>query len=338
MDTVKKRLSEIYLGKPQTYQSLTMFPLLADTDDEPFYLSLGEAILANCLAVKKEPGDRSLTRVNIHSTCTKPVLVLEREVEIGVVENHIFKVCIMLRPHYTHSLPQMCVPTSRWSYTTSTFHGKKETHYISLPRVRRKDYDEPTYENLKNYEVTIDDLAKFWVDHLSRDESSNFKSVTATFTDLQQNFLQELDERISFFSTVDNQCGTLFFIGNSLASLDLYFCSKSLKCYFDKLVAVHTKEENAARLRTHNQIDINPIQIDRLKLVAKKYLNQLKQTDMSQYQGRYSGSEFQLDSEELYGSGLVVDNHLINLVSYPADGKRVRPYDRRINNIQRLMN
>src|SRR5512139_3481910 len=128
-------LSELELGKLQSFNNMAIIPLLGSTNDSPKYLSLGEAMGKGFLTVTEVSQSGTVPELKVVNKGDLPVLLLDGEELAGAKQNRVLHTTILLMEKSETIIPVSCTEHGRWSYATSAF---EESGNIMSHNIRAK--------------------------------------------------------------------------------------------------------------------------------------------------------------------------------------------------------
>lgn len=122
-ETLERTLGSFEIGKPVYHELLRLFPLLGDATPVEEGLSLlEEALEGGTLRIEELDEEGSVSELQVASTGTKPVLILEGDELLGAKQNRTVNSSVLIAADSRIVLPVSCVERGRWSYRSRAFY------------------------------------------------------------------------------------------------------------------------------------------------------------------------------------------------------------------------
>ena len=125
-------LGAVKVGNPMTVNNLSVFPLLAETDQAPDYITLAQALEAGTGVITEVSASGSVPQAVFRNLGDKPVLLLDGEELIGCKQNRILNLTIMAAPNAETLIPVTCVEMGRWSSVSREFRASRRFLFAEL--------------------------------------------------------------------------------------------------------------------------------------------------------------------------------------------------------------
>ncbi|MCS6923958.1 MAG: hypothetical protein NZM10_06215, partial [Fimbriimonadales bacterium] len=109
-------LNRLRIGEVQTYENLSIAPLLTDEIAEPHYLLMQDALTQGLLVLEEIGEAGSVNTIKATNKATMPVLLPDSEELVGAKQNRVLNVSILLAPMTTTLIPVTCVEQYRWGF------------------------------------------------------------------------------------------------------------------------------------------------------------------------------------------------------------------------------
>src|SRR5271166_2435798 len=123
----------IRVGNPIRHESLTVFPLFAETNGQVDYLLSDEAIQAGSVTVQEVSEGGSVPDLLVENSGDIRVLFIEGEELVGAKQNRILNTSVLLPAKSKIKIPVSCVERGRWAYKSRHF-GSSGRHSPSKLR------------------------------------------------------------------------------------------------------------------------------------------------------------------------------------------------------------
>ena len=127
MQVLQAALGRILFAETQTFQNLTVMPLVTVQDQAPDYLSLDEALHCAAVTVTETSAAGEVPELRLANRGAYPVLLLDGEELVGAKQNRVLNLTILAPAKTTIRIPVSCVERGRWSGTGGGFSTRGRT-------------------------------------------------------------------------------------------------------------------------------------------------------------------------------------------------------------------
>ena len=94
---IESHLPDSALGKGQTFENLTVFPLMIHNEDGPDYLTLWQAMSSQLLAITEINEGGSVPDLKVMNKSDHAVLLLDGEELVGAKQNRVLNTTILIK-------------------------------------------------------------------------------------------------------------------------------------------------------------------------------------------------------------------------------------------------
>jgi uncharacterized protein (TIGR02452 family) len=306
MSAIAKRLSEVVVGKPTTYQNLTLYPLLADGPDEPDYRLLDMALSNHSARVTEVSESGHVPELKFINEGLRPVLLLDGEELVGAKQNRILNLTVLAPAQQTIIIPVSCVEAGRWHASSAEFSGARRAHFAAGRARKAADVN----VSLRQRGSRESDQGAVWRDIEMRSRRMGVSSGTRAAAALYETHRQPLDAFRAAFVAQPRQCGALFALNGRLLGLDLFDSPTTLATVLGTLVESYALDALAAspETLTLTEADVNV------------WLGTIAATDFERFPAVGEGEDWRFDGQHLTGGALVKDERLIHLCAFRIGG------------------
>ena len=224
--TMKEYLCKIKVGRPFTYQNLTIYPLTLRSAPRVEYITLDEAMKRNWLTIR-EIGTGDVNVVELKNTGDKTVFLMTGEMLVGAKQDRMLSQDVLVPPKSAWlRVPVYCVEHGRWAATSERF---KSSGFVVPNELR------------KQARVT-EDQSVVWDAIAESQDRLGIASRTGT---AQANYEdEEVKERISLYTEkfwnfpklAKNTIGVVVTTGSRIICVDLFANNKLLSEFWHKLI------------------------------------------------------------------------------------------------------
>jgi hypothetical protein len=295
--------ADLALDEPDIAGALTVFPVLGSAGPLR-YLSLASGAAAG-VKVRELPG-ASVNDLVVDNPLGVPVLLYEGEELLGAQQNRTVDHAVLLAPATTTTIGVSCVEHGRWEATRHS-ETMRSSPNAAFPELRRHKSQRMRARLAAGLEARADQ-GEVWDTVRKREVELQTDSPTGAMSDLYVQRADELDRHQRAIRRRPGQLGSLVAIGGRFVVLDLVSRPEVYADLQGPLVAGYALDAldepaKAAPLLTDAQAWLD----DALEQVGRRT------------RVRGMGDGMLVDASHVGGTGLVVDDHLVQLCLYGGD-------------------
>ena len=312
-------LHGVQRGGPVSEGELSMVPLLNTAAGEATYLTLEEAVKRGGFTVKEVGESGSVPELRVTNSEALPVFILDGEQLLGVKQNRIVNLSLMVPPKSEMVIPVTCVERGRWSHQSHESHQPHQSR-----QSHRYDPCRPS-ENVMYAEARASKMAQV-TDSMARgttvqykraDQGAVWSSIDAksrrmrshSSTDAMETVFRDHATRLETFvkrlTPVEHQVGAIF-------------VARGVECGVELFDSVSTWTASMARLVRSWAMDA--IDDQRLEQVGRR-----KRVDLIDRlcSGRWKtspalglGWDARLHEKGLTAGALLVEEQLVHVAAF----------------------
>lgn len=308
MESVRKYLSKLELGRSTVYRNLTMFAVEGTLDKGLDYLTLADAIKLGVAQVSEISDGGSVPELLFENSADLPVLIFDGEELLGAKQNRTVNLTILAPAGKTIKIPVSCVEAGRWRRESSHLEMSDRHHFARGRAVRNASVS----HSMRRDGSRRSDQGRVWADISAKASRMEAPSATQAMAEIFDRHRTSLESFVEAFTHGEKQTGGLFAIGSEIVGLDLFDRRTTLAAMLPKLVrsyaidAIETEREDGKRAK---------------KKDAKAFLAKLAGAEILSYDAVGLGNDLRLTSPGIVGGGLDVDGHLIHLAAFATDSE-----------------
>ncbi|MBV9126212.1 MAG: hypothetical protein JO112_22920 [Planctomycetes bacterium] len=207
----------IRVGDPVQHESLTVFPLFADSPGVD-YLLADEALTAGAVTVAEVSEGGSVPNLLVDNRADRLVLFLEGEELRGAKQNRVLNTSVLVAARSRMTIPVSCVEQGRWRYRSPHFNSGGSHSSSKLRHVLKKSVSHSLQEGRGHGS----DQGEVWKEVGRQMEALGSQSLTAAMADTYgayQHRLTEFRERLKY---VAGASGLAVAVGGKVVSVDLF--------------------------------------------------------------------------------------------------------------------
>jgi len=326
MDTaIRNYLEKFKIGRKQSFNNLTLYPLLSDYSLELEYLLLDEALGRNLIEVLEKDSGGSVPELRVVNKSQEMVLILDGEELVGAKQNRIVNTTILVEANSTIVIPVSCVEHGRWSCESLRFHSENRM----MPTFLREGKAEQVNYFLRTSGEFRADQGAIWDGIAEKANRMETHSPTGAMAAIYEKQTPSLEKYLSRFSPMDYQVGAVFMINGRVAGLDAFGKPDTFSKVFEKLLQSYALDA----------IDWHDPDKE-YKAVKREVTKFYKAALSATAEARPSvglGTDLRLESGRAIGFALVLDDQLLHVSVFArADGRdhekhtsRMERYSRR---------
>lgn len=302
MHTVHETIKALQIGDAQTAKNLTMYPLIAPGDAEPFYLTLDEALAKGYARVTEVSEAGTVPELLFQNSGGQPILLMDGEELVGAKQNRTLNLTILVPGHTTLRIPVSCVEAGRWRHVSPEFGSEGRVFYAAGRARRTQDVSMAMRET----GARVSRQGEVWADIAEKAVRLGANSPTDAMASMFDEHKAPLDDFRSAFHATNRQTGALFMIGGRTVGLDIFDAPSTLRRVLPKLVGSYALDaldpENAE----------SKIQAD----LPHAFLDKLTKASVTEFPAVGMGTDLRLEQPGVAGGGLVWDSRLVHLCAF----------------------
>jgi hypothetical protein len=223
----------IRVGNPICHESLTVFPLITESNGQVDYLLSDEAIKAGSVTVQEVSEGGSVPDLLVENTADIRVLFLEGEELVGAKQNRILNTSVLLPAHSKTKIPVSCVERGRWSYKSRRF-GSGGTH---SPSRLRHSLKSSVSDSLSRGTGHRSDQGKVWEEVDKQQATLGVSSMTGAMADSFAANQEKINLYTEQFQYPEGAVGVAVALGDKLVAVDLFDKAATCKKVWRRLLS-----------------------------------------------------------------------------------------------------
>lgn len=293
---------DLRLGTPQTHGGITIVPLLAPGLPIRAYVTLDEAAPRG-FTVEEVDRSGTVPELLVTNPLDADVLLYDGEEVVGAKQNRVLEASILVAAGTTQKIPVACVEAGRWHDSGRDFAPADRVAHPESRRRKAADLEHaPLSAGVAQGTVwrEIDELLA----------QSSVWSQTSALADVHDAERPRIDAIADAFELVDGQCGAILALGGDLC-LDLV--SRP-----DAWAGLWPKIRRGYLLDGLGHVEDEPTPGELLA----RFVERVEAAPATRRPSPGLGDDVRLHGDAVSGSGLVVDDELIQLSAYSrGDGR-----------------
>ena len=235
-------LEMLEVGKKQSHQGLTVFPLTAQKPSLYEYLTLDEALHGGFITIQ-EKGQGTVSEIEVVNRGEKDVLLIDGEELVGAKQNRILNISLIVAAMATASIPVSCVESGRWA---PSFSGFKSEDRMAFSNLRLKK----TVSVMKSAvagQGFRSDQSEVWDGIKERECAMNVCSPTAAMSHIHKTKKADIDKLRKDFKVGEGDVGAVFAVNGKILGADIFDKPAVYQKLFPKVLESYLMEVLAAK-------------------------------------------------------------------------------------------
>jgi hypothetical protein len=225
--------SDLRVGEPVIWESLTVFPLFSENATPVDYLLSDEAISTGNLAVEEISQSGSVPELQVSNEADLRVLFLEGEQLIGAKQNRMLNTSVLVAAKAKTKIPVTCVERGRWRYKSHRFasgggYSPSKLRYL---------LKESVTASLKERRGHRSDQSGAWREIDRQQQALRVKSDEAAMADTFESHQQRLAGAREATQYVEGALGLAVAICGKIVSLDVFDKPTTCRKVWDRLLS-----------------------------------------------------------------------------------------------------
>ena len=304
------------IGEPAEHRGIVIAPLFPRHDPIAAYLTLDQALAAG-LRIRETSESGSVPELAVENPLAERVLLYDGEELVGAKQNRILNVSVLVEAKSTLTIPVSCVEQGRWRHVSPEFGGGGSISHAQLRRRKAESQAaQPLARGVAQSEV--------WDELHEKSIRMSVDSPTGASADLYRAHESDLRPLEDAFLAQPGQCGAIFAIGQDMC-LDAVSRPDAFARLWPKLRAGYL-------LDALERIDGKPTQSSEVDA----FLGSIEASLVSRQPSAGLGEDVRLRGDRVVGSGLELENEVIQLSAFRSEdggrrafGRIARPSTRR---------
>ena len=295
------------LGDPVEHRGIVITPLFPARDPLAGYITLDEA-LPRGLQITETSEVGSVPELAVVNPLGEPVLLYDGEELVGAKQNRILNISVLVGAGVKIAIPVSCVEQGRWRHTAD-FDAAK---HISHAHLRRRKAEilaaQPLARGIAQGEV--------WDEVNAKQDRMGVHSPTGANRDTFSAYGERLQALEQAFPLQAGQCGAVLAIGNDLC-FDMVSRPDAFAGLWPKLRAGYL-------LDALERLDQQPTCAERIT----GFVEDIAAAAITRGPSAGLGEDVRLRADRVIGSGLELDDELLQLSAFTSEGDSGRAFGR----------
>ena len=305
-EIIRKFLDGLKPGESMLFKNMEVIPLIAEKEGSADYITLEEALKKKLLEVTEKDQSGSVPNLRVVNKSDKKVLIVCGEELVGAKQNRTVNVSIMVGENCELIIPVTCCEQGRWHYTTNEFHCSGAALHSRL----RHHTTEQISKNLAMGKGFVADQSEVWDEIHRKSAKMSVNSPTGAFHAICEKYEDTLLDYLRSFAHPGGCSGIIAAINGRIIAMDAFDSSSTMKSLWNRLIKSYTLDA----------IEDGDGKTTPLKKTAiRSFLESIAAQEGKRYQSVGIGYDLRINSEELAGSALLVDDAVVHITVFRKD-------------------
>ena len=304
MDLINHTLTQLTLSPAaQQFGNLTIFPLLAEETTQPGYLTLDQALRQEAARISEISEHGTVPELRFENHSDRPVLLVDGEEVVGMKQNRIVNLTILVSGRQTREIPVSCVEQGRWSHSPRQNGTTGHQHYARA----RAHKAEQVSNSLTQSGCRYSNQREIWRDIDEKFTTLQGHSRTGAMTDLYEQVADRLDSYDHAFHPQPFQVGAVFAIADRIVGVECFDSDQTFAGFFSKLI-----ESYAMDALEQDSVESVAPQLE----AAQQFLRRIQDAPRQSYPALGEGEDVRFMTDTMSGGALIADGRMVHLAAF----------------------
>jgi ARG and Rhodanese-Phosphatase-superfamily-associated Protein domain len=302
---IAELVQNLEVTESQESNGLQVFGLQSKPSKETKYATMDEALGSQLLEISEIGQDGTVPAIRAINKSDGMVFLMAGEQLVGAKQNRVLNASIMVPARETLDIPVSCVEAGRWHHRSHFFGSHGTMSHGQL----RASMSKPIQAAYLCAGTPMADQAAVWKEVSRKLGAMRSPSSSSDLYAAYEDHKDRLGEVVGKLSPGPNCCGVAFAIGGRIAGVDIFDQPSTLAKLWRKLVGAYALDA----LEPHNPG--TPLSA----AAVQDWLRQTSEAKQQQFKSPGLGHDVRLESRNLVGASLIVDDHPIHTELFYQD-------------------
>lgn len=307
MQAITNTINHLHMGQAETFEGLTLIPLLGEAQREPDYITLDEALESKTARVLEVSESGDVPNLLFDNQGDSKVLLVDGDELVGAKQNRIINLTILVAARSQVEIPVSCVEAGRWSYRSREFESLKRSMYSKARAAKAEHVTvrlRRSGERYANQAAVWDNVAECAMD-------LDVDSPTGSMGDILDQHEKRLKGYREAFQAQEGQIGAVFAVDGKVQGIEVFEHAKPFSRYLERLVESYAVDAMRADKRHGTGVPSEE--------VVKRFLDQVGQAEGESYAAIGIGQDLRLSGEHLAGGALLAEDRVVHLAAFSLE-------------------
>ena len=301
-------VEQLRLGQPQSFEGLTVIPLLSEHEADVPFVTLDEALARGLIDLEEVSEAGSVNELKVVNKADTGVFILDGEELVGAKQNRIANASFVVPAGKQTVIDVSCIERGRWAYNSQRFSTSGSVFASTGRRAKMEDVTGELHVSGR----FRSDQGRVWKEVDGYLDRTGTISHTDSFVDVHHALKDKVDAAVAAFRSVPGQVGALVSVAGRLIGLDAFGRPAAWLALFPKLVRSYAVEALGAPAPASAPDNPGPAGD------APSFLRQVASAPMEQFESVGEGTDIRARAGGVMASALVVRDQVLHLAAFPT--------------------
>jgi hypothetical protein len=304
--TIKSLIDSLAIGTAWNRFNLTVHPLIGSENGKASYLILDQAMATGQFRIVEVSVAGSVPELKVINGLSQPVLLLDGEELIGVKQNRVLNLTIMIPAKTEMTIPVSCVEAGRWRHDSDSFAAAGRAQFA---RGRAKKLTQVSAA-LCETGGRHGDQTDIWNEIATKSVRMGVSSPTGAMAALYEQNQAQLNDFVHAMPRCERQVGAVVSINGQIVGVDVFDCADIFTGQAAKLIRSYAVD---AMDRPSTAVGNGPTAD-----AVRAFLDEVGGANTTRSKALGLGDDLRLDGLALAGAALEISGQIVHVVAFPA--------------------
>jgi hypothetical protein len=299
---VFEALRSVDLGPSQSYENLSVLPLLTREPWEADYATLDEALAGGWVSITELGDGGSVPELSVRNSGRMPVLLLDGEELVGAKQNRVLNLTILVPAESTLTIPVSCVEQGRWRHMSRGFQSAPRAQFAEGRAAKMRDVT----ASLRQTGTRHSDQGEVWSRIAEKSARLGAESETGAMAAMFEHAQAPIECFVEALPSDARQAGGIFFINGRIVGLELFDAPATWGKLAPKLLRSYAVDAIDRRRAPRSSVADE----------AQRFLECVAESEATVFQATGLGSDVRLSSPELSGAALAMGDRAVHISAF----------------------
>jgi len=305
-------------GREQTFDNLTIVPLLGTSSSDPGYDTLDEALARGALHITEVTESGSVPEIKVRNDGRRPVLIIDGEELVGAKQNRTVNLTILVGPVSELIVPVTCVESGRWHARSRNFSASPRTHFAAGRAAKSTQVS----DSLLREGVARADQSEVWSQIAAMSASLEARSATSAMSDIFEAQARPVESFVRGLPVVENQVGAVFVLNGEPAGVDLFDNVRTFRTLGPKILRGYALD--AIDRRAGGSASASGVPASHVQTGVRHFMRSVLAAPRTPFAAPGLGQTWRLFAPGISGGGLDAGDSLVHLSAFTVDSSWLR--------------
>src|SRR5215471_18454770 len=248
----------------------------------------------------------SVPELKVINGLSQPVLLLDGEELIGVKQNRVLNLTIMIPAKTEMTIPVSCVERGRWRHDSDSFAAADRAQFARGRAKKLAQVSAALGESGRRH----GDQCDIWNEIEAKSVRMGVRSPTGAMAALYEQNQAQLNDFVHAMPRCERQVGAVVSINGQIVGVDVFDCADTFTGQAAKLIRSYAVD---AMDRPSTAVGNGPTAD-----AVRAFLDEVGGPNTTRFKALGLGDDLRLDGLALAGAALEISGQIVHLVAFPA--------------------